>query len=230
MVGRWATRCLELGREMDEAEFRREFGQLYNEVGGFKRTRLNLYRFAQLGLFARIVVENNIPGDYAEFGTWRGGSLYLVASIWAELGQDRQLYGFDSFEGLPEPDLQRDGHELYAGMFGDNDYEDTRRFFAEKGLDRVHLVKGWFAQTISAIEGRPLGLCHIDADCYESVKLALERSYPCVVPGGFIVFDDYRHPACSGATIAVEEFFARRQETIKQAPGIDCSGWIQRAS
>jgi len=230
VIGAWARRALELGSEMDRAIFEREFGELYQEVGWFKRTRLNLYRFAQLGLLTRIVVNNEISGDYVEFGTWRGGSLYLVAHEWRRLGQQRQLFGFDSFEGLPEPDGCRDGHALHAGMFGDNDFEETNQFFVDKGLNGVHLIRGWFSDTIGALADKQVALCHIDADCYDSVKLALEWTYDRVVPDGFIVVDDYRHPACSGATIAVEEFFARRREEVHQSPGIDCSGWIRKSS
>jgi hypothetical protein len=213
---------------MDQAVFLREFGETWALVGNRKRTRLKWYRFAQLGLLARIVVSNGIPGHYAEFGTWRGGSLYLVAKQWELLRQQRTLYGFDSFEGLPEPDPVRDGHDLYAGMFDDTSYEEVLAFFREQAMSRVRLVPGWFEETIATVDDVPLALCHIDADCYDGCKLALERTYDNMAPGGFIVLDDYRQPSCSGATIAAEEFFARRQETIQMAPGIDCSGWIQK--
>ncbi len=224
----WSAWAVTLGRELDHAQFTREFGAIYDEVGGHKRTRMAWQRFGQLGRLARLVVREGIPGCYAEFGTWRGGSLYLVARQWHEMNEDRDLLGFDSFAGLPEPDPVRDGHRLYAGMFADADYDETVRFFAEQGLPRVQLVRGWFEDTIGELGDRQLALCHIDADCYAGVKFSLERTFEQTAIGGYVVFDDYQHPDCSGATIAVEEFFARRPEIIRHTPGIDCSCWIRK--
>ncbi len=227
-IGGWSAWGAALGRELDYQHFLRRFGSIYAEVGGFRRTRMAWQRFGQLGAFAERVAREQLAGDYAEFGTWRGGSLYLVARLWRDLGFPRDLLGFDSFQGLPAPDPLRDGHRIHAGMFSDVDYDEVVGFFKAQELSRVHLVRGWFHETIKTVRDRPLSLCHIDADCYESVRFVLENVYENIVPGGYVVVDDYRHPDCSGATIAVEEFFARRQEVIRQVPGIDCSCWIQK--
>jgi predicted O-methyltransferase YrrM len=96
------------------------------------------------------------------------------------------------------------------------------------GGGQVELIKGWFADTIGAIDGRRLALCHIDADCYESVRLALERAWPRMTRGGYVIFDDYLAPMCAGATIAVEEFFARRREKPRMTPGLACSAWVRK--
>ena len=227
-IGAEALAGLQRGLELDQRTFLDEFGSVWREVGNLQRTRLKWYRFLQLGLFARIVVSEEIEGDYAEFGTWRGGSLYLVASEWRRLGQERRLQGFDSFEGLPAPDPYLDGSLLSAGMFDDLDLGEVQAFFDGKGMSEVELVQGWFEDTVQAVDDRSLALCHVDADCYESCKLALEHGYERLVPGGYLVLDDYRQPDCSGATIAAEEFFARRKEVIRMSPGIDCSGWVRK--
>ena len=223
----WSAWALKLGQALDQQRFLRDHGALYAEVGEKQRTRMAWQRFDQLGRFARRVLDEGVPGDYAEFGTWRGGSLYLAAQVWAQRAPERHLLGFDSFEGLPAPDA-RDGHRISAGMFEDADYDETCAFFEQHGLARVRLIKGWFEDTIGALECRPLALCHIDADIYASVRFALEQTFELVSPGGYVVCDDYGHPDCSGATIAVEEFFARRPEIIHHTPGIDCSCWVRK--
>ncbi len=226
----WASVGLALGRKIDRQLFRLGLGRLWRDVGMRKRTRLSWIRFAQLARLAREVVRDGIDGDYAEFGVWRGGSLFLVASLWREAGQiERRLSGFDSFEGLPAPDHGRDGAGFFEGQFADTEFEEVAGFFAARGLDRVELHRGWFSDTIDRLGDRPLALCHIDADLYDSVKLALERTYDLVSPGGVILFDDYGHAEASGATIAVQEFFAGRDEVVQQSPGVDCSAWIRKA-
>lgn len=225
----WSSLALRLGRMLDRRRFKLGLGSHWRRVGSRQRTRMSWIRFAQLGHFARLVVRENVPGDYAEFGVWRGGSLYLVASLWRSLHRDSALLGFDSFEGLPAPDPDRDAKALYQTQFDDTDFADVKAFFEDQELSRVRLVRGWFEDTIDQLDSHRLALCHIDADLHASVKLALEHSYDRLSPGGVIIFDDYRHPNCSGATIAVEEFFANRPEDVQQWPGVDYSGWIRKA-
>lgn len=55
---------------------------------------------------------------------------------------------------------------------------------------RVHLVKGWFADTLLKSEVGAIALLHLDCDLYESTKYCLENLYNSVVQGGCIVIDD----------------------------------------
>ena len=50
------------------------------------------------------VVRHNIAGATVECGVWKGGSMMAVAKTLLELGdRSRELYLFDTFEGMPEP-------------------------------------------------------------------------------------------------------------------------------
>ncbi len=231
-----AARGLEMGAALDQRLFVHMLGTAYDEVRDFKRTRIAWPRLAQLAAIARSVARLGVEGDYAEFGTWRGGSLYIVAETWRRLEQSRELLAFDSFEGLP-PTADRDGAALTQGLFGDVDVEEVRAFFAAKGLTRVSLIKGWFEQTIGRLAGRRLALAHIDCDTHDSTVAVLARTWSALSPGGFLVVDDYGHPDCPGVMIAIEEFFARREEVVWQtpmpesarAPGMNCSCWVRKA-
>jgi O-methyltransferase len=78
---------------------------------------------------------------------------------------------------------------------------------------RVHLVKGWFADTLPKREIVPIALLHLDCDLYESVKLCLEQLYDDVIKGGCIVIDDY---GCwEGCQKAVNEFIERRNLKVE---------------
>lgn len=66
-----------------------------------------------------------------------------------------------------------------------------------------------------------IALLHIDGDWYASVKVCLEELYDAVVPGGFILFDDYGYwPGCKRA---VDEFFRKKKHKPKLHK-IDFSG------
>jgi hypothetical protein len=213
------------------APFLAEHGEVWAQVGDFKRTRMLWPAMANLLRHAHDVIRRGVPGDYAEFGTWKCGSLYAVARTWERLGAtDRRLLGFDSFEGLPAPIERVDGPWLAKGVFADADFDECREFFDRERLsDRVTLVRGWFDRTASRIGEHTLALLHIDADLYESVKTALEASWDRLSPGGVAVFDDYRHPDCAGCTIAVEEFFASRDEVIHTQPGMNYSAFVRKS-
>src|SRR3712207_3635445 len=52
----------------------------------------------------RYCVARDVPGAFAECGVWRGGSVLAMALTLQDLGvTDRDLYLFDTFEGMTEP-------------------------------------------------------------------------------------------------------------------------------
>jgi O-methyltransferase len=168
----------------------------------------NLYdvveRVNALGLF----------GDIVECGSWNGGS----AAIMGVAGQDhpagvtRSIWLFDSFEGLPRPD-ERDGSfertYFYRGWCK-ADQEKVRRIFQALRIpiERLVIVPGWFETTLASAGVGPIAVLHVDADWYRSVRTVLEAFYDRVVPGGFIVFDDYG--SWYGCRRAVHEFLSER--------------------
>ena len=51
--------------------------------------------------------KKNLVGDIVECGIWRGGNLFLAKKIQDKYSRTikRKLYGFDTFEGMPEPSI-----------------------------------------------------------------------------------------------------------------------------
>lgn len=146
-----------------------------------------------------------VPGAIVDCGVWNGGSSILLS-----LGApSRQVWAFDSFAGLPAPG-ELDGADS-AGWEGayrgsaERVAEGFRRF---ADPERLHIVAGWFADTFPTAldEIGEVALLHVDADWYESVKLALETFYPRVSGGGLVVIDDYT--SWAGARRATDEFRA----------------------
>ena len=51
----------------------------------------------------RVILRQEIPGDFVECGVWRGGTAFLMAELLKQAGvRDRKVWLFDSFEGMPQ--------------------------------------------------------------------------------------------------------------------------------
>ena len=162
----------------------------------------------------------NVEGDIVECGVSIGHGALLFLLMSEYLGVDRVYYGFDSFEGFPEP-TEKDGVTPVRGKgYWANPSATVLKVLRDGRLpeeviqERVRLVKGWFSDTISHYEGR-IALLHLDCDLYDSYKTCLEALYDKVAPGGRILFDEYADDRWLGAREAINEFFAGKPELIE---------------
>ncbi len=167
---------------------------------------INLYRMV------RYLNRSALPGTIVECGVWKGGSSAMMAAACQDSGVQRDFWLFDSFEGLPPPTEKDNAFErtyYFKGM-NKGSIEAVERIFRKLGLplERVHFVKGWFEQSIPAATVEQIALLHIDADWYDSVSLVLNELYDRVVPGGYVVFDDYGY--WEGCDRAAHDFLDRR--------------------
>ena len=169
-----------------------------------------------------------LNGVIVECGVGVGQSLFHFSAICNSIGKPRHIYGFDTFEGIPDP-ISEDG-EWNTNIGGDWNYSQkrVRENLLLAGLDEefistnITLVPGKFAQTLPNYAGKgPIALLHIDADIYESYKIVLESLYDYVVPGGIIAFDEYLNVRWPGATKAIDEFFEQKPEKIVKSPVIE---------
>jgi hypothetical protein len=174
----------------------------------------------ELSLQVRAVIASGMQGAVVECGVWCGGTSFLMAELLKNAGDNRKVWLFDSFEGMPKPE-KIDGpaaaaweKDKYKPWYGDNipyPLEDVKKNAERLGLaDRTEMVKGWFNNTLMPNRDRigPIALLRIDADWHSSVTCCLESLYDQVVPGGFVVLDDYY--AFDGCAVAVHEFMGKR--------------------
>jgi O-methyltransferase len=181
----------------------------------------------------RYVVARDIPGAFAECGVWRGGSVLAMILTLQELGHERDIHLYDTFEGMTEPtehdtspldppaletwhEAREQGHRPWGGLFGDHVFgeQSVRDTLLATGYpaERLHLVKGPVEQTIPAHGPGPLALLRLDTDWYESTKHELHHLYPLLAEGGVLIIDDYGH--WEGARRAVDEYFATEAEPL----------------
>jgi O-methyltransferase len=195
---------------------RRLVSPIARRVKRDRLTYLSWQKLANLEWCARRIKRDGVPGDVVEAGVALGGSAIVLAR---HLTPERALDGYDVFGTIPPPS-ERDGSDSHAryeaiasgaseGIGGDEYYgyvEDlfgrVGASFRKHGLDpggRVRLHKGLFEDTLCP--AGPLSLVHIDSDWYDPVRLCLERTYPALSPGGFVVLDDFHdYDGCRRAT------------------------------
>ena len=114
-------------------------------------------------------------GMAMEFGVATGTTLQIIAAE-----RDGGVYGFDSFQGLPEH--WRLGYD--AGEFAE----------PPPAVEGAELVVGLFEDTLPeflAAHPGPVGFVHVDCDLYSSTATVLEHLGPRFVEGTVLLFDEY---------------------------------------
>lgn len=175
-------------------------------------TMLSLPRLVNLYERVQDVNRAGLPGAIVECGSWKGGASALMAVAGGGFSPPRQSWVFDSFQGVPPP-MDKDGAEektVYFEGLNKAQMDDVRAAFKRMGIpeDRLTLVPGWFKDTLAGSLVRDIAVLHVDADWYEPVTEVLEGLYDRVVPGGYVIVDDYGY--WPGATQALDEFAAKR--------------------
>ncbi|TAK04863.1 hypothetical protein EPO33_02600 [Patescibacteria group bacterium] len=160
------------------------------------------------------VERRKLPGAFVECGTWKGGTTAVMGAVAHRFGGTRTTWYFDSFEGMPAPAPQ-DGSktdEIAGDVLKASVADVEELVFGTLHLPREknRIVKGWFEHTLPDTKAQigPIALLRLDADWYEATKLILNELYDQVVPGGWLIFDDYGR--WQGCKTAVDEFFAAR--------------------
>lgn len=176
----------------------------------------------------RYVVDRGISGAFAECGVWRGGSVLAMVRQLQRLGvEDRELYLYDTFEGMTAP-TDRDtsrfdppalstwreatsrSQQPWQELFNDQVFNETHvaSLLQSAGypMERVHLIKGPVETTLPDQGPDQLAVLRLDTDWYESTLHELVHLYPRLSPGGVLIIDDYGH--WEGCRQAVDEYFS----------------------
>ncbi len=159
----------------------------------------------------RHIVHQQVPGDVAEFGSFRGHSGWLMARLLQHWKSDKKLNLFDMFEHFPAENMGVDHFWSHTHRV---DYEQVRSKF--EALPNVRLVKGDFTKTLEISGVGPLAMAYIDCDSLRATRYLIDTILDHhLVPGGLLVVEDYGHPALLGSRIAVHEALEQRQDLFR---------------
>lgn len=195
-----------------------DFRDLFFKVRDF--TMLSRERLYDLYVSINHVIRQSIPGDIVEVGCWGGGALAVaLACVESAPGRYRAVWGYDTFEGHPEPSADefdvwgknqlRRFREISAHGEGwcKVDIDQVRRNIASvcKSTESLHLVKGRAEESLKLASPEVVSVLRIDVDWYEPSLESLLVLYPRLARGGVLIIDDYGHH--SGSRKAFDEFF-----------------------
>ena len=175
----------------------------------------------------RYAVRREIPGALVECGVWRGGAVLAMIRTLQELGaSDRDIFLFDTFEGMTEPtdvdvslfegaalpvwqQAKSQGRRAWDFFFKEDVFslEQVKELISSTGYpsDRIRFVPGMVEDTIPASAPDQIAVLRLDTDWYESTKHELVHLYPRLASGGVLLIDDYGH--WDGCRRAVDEYF-----------------------
>ena len=163
------------------------------------------------------IIKNKIAGDIVECGVWKGGSIMVITKTLLELKiYDKELYLFDTFEGMPKPtefDVSYNDKLAIKG-FEDHGYTKSRIeldevkknvFSTGYNKEKFHFIKGKVEDTIPKNSPETISILRLDTDWYDSTRHELIHLFPRLVRGGVVIIDDYGF--WRGAKKAVDEYF-----------------------
>ena len=126
----------------------------------------------------------SIAGKYFEFGVFEGHSINYIAR---HIGPEKIIYGFDSWQGLPEK--WKTEYKIFPkGYYGtDGQLPEVE--------SNVRLISGLFEDTLPTFYDEynleSTAFVHVDCDLYSSTKIVLTHIGKTLVTGSIIVFDEW---------------------------------------
>ena len=162
-----------------------------------------------------------IEGDFVECGVWKGGNIIILLNLIEKFNIKKQVYGFDTFEGMSEPtsaDIKYN-QMIAKDIQLKNSINQTKWNYSSidevmknikintSNYNQSILIKGKVEDTLLDEKNIPkkISILRLDTDFYESTKIELDILYKKLTIGGVLIIDDYGN--WLGAKKAVDEFF-----------------------
>ena len=168
------------------------------------------------------VKKNKIKGDIVETGVFHGGGLILINDILKYLKLKKKIWGYDTFEGIPNQSLK---HDRILGNKSINKKETKQKInltiYPEIDTVKKNLKKNGFLKIPKLVQGdtkktlkikknlpKKISFLRLDTDFYESTLNELKIFFPLLSKNGILLIDDYGHH--SGCKKAVDKYFKNK--------------------
>lgn len=198
------------------------FYKIYEKCKPFTMTSPE--RMFSLHKAVEYIIGHKIEGDFVECGVWKGGSAMMMAHSLLLSNTQRDIYLYDTFEGMSEPnekDKDLHGNSADKLLKESNKYSD-RSIWCYSTLeqvqqniystnyrkDKIHFVKGKVEETIPNTVPQKIALLRLDTDWFDSTYHELIHLYPLLSNKGILIIDDYGH--WEGARKAVDQYFKEK--------------------
>lgn len=208
-----------LSDERFQAAFQSIFGaQSYDQYGGPHTIahRLNTLVWAAQNALA-------LDGDFVECGVLRGDMSWVVVNATDFPQSGKRFYLYDSYEGFSErysspadfPENPR-FYDYVQQNYRSNSAEAVRQRFVP--WPQAKVIQGFLPDSLSIESPERIAYLHIDLNSPAAEIGVLEALFDRVVPGGFVIFDDYGWRMFRLQKEAEDAFMAERGYRILELP------------
>ena len=210
-----------------------DYEEIFTYYPSFIRRR-DMTRFLTYYELYKLIA--NIPGSIVDLGIYRGAGFFNWINLFETFSPGdrvRKVFGFDHFEGFKdfEKDKGDDSKDWLLknnkeGILeqGDEDLIQSLLELHNKdsflpGVERGSLIVGDICKTVPEFYknnmGTRLSLLYFDVNLYAPTKVALDKLYDLVLPGGIIAFNGYTAAPWEGEAKAIEDFCNEREISFK---------------
>jgi O-methyltransferase len=163
------------------------------------------------------VLKNNVQGDVVELGCYEGGSAVAMQQLLKKHNYPKQLWLYDSFEGLPDKtseDMSAAGTAFKAGELKASRAELLRNF-TKFDLKHPEVKRAWFYELDHTDLPDQIALAFLDGDFYESIMDSLKLIWPKLTEKSVVLIDDYHSLTLPGVKKAVDAWARDHAFTLK---------------
>jgi hypothetical protein len=207
---------------MNTPGFERAYARGVRAIGG-----VDTYRWhwrIHVGLWAASSAIK-LSGDFVECGVNKG---FLSSAIMEYLNWNattKHFYLLDTFSGVNEEQLSDE--ELISGARRKNE-ERLKSGFYVSNVESVtlnfsqwrnaHIVQGTIPATLGSVRSSSLAYLHLDMNSAAPEIAAATFFWDRLVPGAFVLLDDYAYRGFHSQKVAMDTFAAERGVEICSLP------------
>jgi SAM-dependent methyltransferase len=205
---------------MDDPAFRKAYERGVRAAGDDYRWHWRVH----VGLWAAASAAR-LEGDFVECGVNRG---FLSSAImdylnWDSLG--KHFYLLDTFRGLDERfvssadrasgAVEKNRKSLDSGFYVQG-VEEVRANFSQ--WKNVSLIEGSIPETLSQVRAEKIAYLHLDMNCSAPEIAAIQFFWERLVPGAFVLLDDYAYYGYLSQKIVMDQFAQEKGIKILSLP------------
>jgi hypothetical protein len=171
----------------------------------------------QAALWA-VAQTRDLPGDYVELGVFKGHTTLVLAEYYDFAGWDRRWWLYDTFDGVPDDQLNEGWAERNQTAYrsGKYSFEEVAERF--RPFPNIDVIKGRVPEILRERCPERIAFLHMDLNSAAAEIAALDFVFDRIVPGGVILFDDYAWLASQEQYLAEKAWMRERGLAVLEMP------------